>query len=262
MQTKHNHRPGEKHCMCVCVCANGLLIHKAHAYTCWPCNIPIHMYICLSCMLKSNRKCPFPQPWICFHSLGQIYECFLVSKLKRVQQKHPLSWNPQFWCYQGYRGVSKQADRKFQSLLMWDAQICRCMELIPFPIIPSLLPPESRLHVLKIISSVRVIEWAAAFKWNWWNGGVCADGKCVYKYAPRGQRLIPIDSAAVCIQHRWETAASVGNQLAQIHDKSYCLRPLISAGEAQPLQTETRVNSHQTRRSKRLAVNSICFTPG
>ncbi len=105
----------------------------------------------------------------------------------------------------------------------------RCMEPIPFLIIPNLLlrlhkptfPPESCSHVLKIISSGRVIEWVAVFKWNWWNGGVCADGECVYKYAPKGQRLIPIDSAAVCVQHRWETVASVGNQLAQIHDKSY-----------------------------------------
>lgn len=150
---------------------------------------------------------------------------------------------------------------------MWDAWICRCMELIPFLIIPNLLllhksrfPPESCLHALKIISSGRVIEWVAVFKWNWWNGGVCADGKCVYKYAFMGQRLIPIDSAAVCIQHRWETVTSVGNQQAQIHDKSYCLRPLISAGKAQPLQTETPLNSHQTHRSKRLPVNSICFT--
>lgn len=31
---------------------------------------------------------------------------------------------------------------------------------------------ERQLHVLKMISSGRVIEWAAAFKWNWWNGSV------------------------------------------------------------------------------------------
>lgn len=55
-----------------------------------------------------------------------------------------------------------------------------------------------------------------------WCVRVCAAKKSVYKYVKRGQGLIPIDSAQVCIQRLWEMATSVGNQLAQIHNKSYC----------------------------------------
>lgn len=160
--------------------------------------------------------------------------CFFVSKLRSIQRKQPPSSNAQF---EGSRGVEMfPSVRTGRASHYWSADV---QILIPsFLFHKSGFPPERRLHVLKIISSGRVIEWVPVFKWNWWNGGVCTDGKCVYKYAHWGQRLIPIDSAAVCIQHRWETAASVGNQLAQIHDKSYCLQPLISAGKAQPLHRQ------------------------
>lgn len=70
---------------------------------------------------------------------------------------------------------------------------------------------------------------------------VCVCGKkSVYKYVKRGQRLIPIDSVQVCIQRLWEMATSVGNQLAQIHNKSYCPQPLITNGLAQWLKKKQR----------------------
>lgn len=75
-----------------------------------------------------------------------------------------------------------------------------------------------------------------------WLLHACVTGmESAYKYVEKGQRLIPIDLAQVCIQHPREMVTPVGNQLAQMHNKSYCPQSLIAAGLAEQLERNKKI---------------------